>query len=186
MKKITPILLQAIILLFFTQCHYTKKNIMKHKFSFYTQYNQFYLADKDGKGDTGSSNFWTKEALKDKLALEKGIIGVGTQSYGEIRGEIEILEKPSDNVDYGLYDHVVEGGIDIKSGELQVLDCPNSHLELKLKLNPGKYRVRVYGSNFDSVIEEDLANDTDNDFYKIEIWPDENLERKVLKQYIKK
>lgn len=36
------------------------------------------------------------------------------------------------------------------------------------------------------VKETDLANHTDNDFYKIEIWPDDNMERKVLKQYIEK
>lgn len=157
---------------------------MKYKFNFYTEYRQFYLQDKNSNADTGSINFWTDEAFLGRLALEKGIIGVGTQSYGRIKGEIELVDKPSDDFNYDDYDHIVEGGIYIQSGELQIIDCPNSEVEVTLKLTPGKYRARVYGSDFGSVKEPDLAHDTDNDYYKIEIWPDDNMERKVLKQYV--
>lgn len=93
------------------------------------------------------------------------------------------MEKPNTDADYNKYDHIVEGGINILSGELQILDCPNNHLELSLKVAPGKYRVRVYSSNLESVKETDLPNDSDKDYYRIEIWPSEEMERKVLKQY---
>ncbi|MFD2601190.1 hypothetical protein [Flavobacterium suzhouense] len=156
---------------------------MKHYFNFYTSYNQFYLGDEGNKGDTGSSNFWTEKAFSDRLALENGVVGVGIQSWGDVKGEIEILENAPENTDYEQYDHVVEGGINIRSGELQIIDCPNGSLELSLKVDPGNYRIRVYGSNFISVEESDLANDTDNDYYRIEIWQSNDLERKVLKQY---
>lgn len=157
---------------------------MKRKFNFYTQYNQFYIEDKEQKIEIDQSNFWSDEAFSDGLALGHGIISVKTRSYGNIKGEIEILDKPIENINYELYDHIVEAGINIPSGELQILDCPNSHLELSMNLPPGKYRVRVYGSNFKSVKETDLENDTDNDFYKIEIWMSDDMSRKVLKQYV--
>ncbi len=167
-------------------CSINNKNSVKRKqFKFDTQYNQFYIEDsRDKKGDSASPNFWNEKAFKERLALTDGIIGVGTQSYGNIKGEIELLEKPNTNIDYSKYDHIVEGGINIQSGELQILDCPNSHLELSLKVTPGKYMVRVYSSNLASVKEADLANDTDNDYYRIEMWPSKETELKVLKQYI--
>lgn len=156
---------------------------MKYNINFYTQYNQFYIEDKGSNGNTGSSEFWYEEAFFNRLALGSGIIGVGTYSYGNIKGEIEILDKPTEYINFDLYDHIVEGGINIESGELQILDCPNNNIELSLKVKPGKYRIRVYGSNFNSVEQTDLANDTDNDYYKIEIWKSNDMERKVLKQW---
>lgn len=156
---------------------------MKHFFNFYTSYNQFYLGDKGNNGDTGSSNFWTEKAFTDRLALEDGVIGIGIESWGIVKGEIEVLSNPPENTNYEAYDHVVEGGINVHSGELQIIDCPNGSLELSLKVNPGKYRVRVYGSSFMSVKTPDLAEDTDDDYYRIEIWKSDDLERRVLKQY---
>lgn len=172
--------------IFLYQCHPYKTTSMKQKFNFYTQYNQFFIENKENKTEINQNNFWSEEAFLVRLALENGIIGVGTHSYGNIKGDIEILDKPKEDINYELYDHIVEAGINIESGELQILDCPNSQVELTLKVSPGKYRIRVYGSNFDSVKETDLANETDNDYYKIEIWKSEDMERKVLKQYIEK
>tara|TARA_Y100000815_G_C13306913_1_gene486846 strand:+ start:750 stop:1397 length:648 start_codon:yes stop_codon:yes gene_type:complete len=179
-------LILIVVLLSLCQCNnlkIKKNQVMKYNINFYTQYNQFYIEDKGSNGDTGSVEFWSEEAFLSKMALDKGIIGVGTQSYGNIRGEIMILDKPTTDINFDLYDHIVEGGINIESGELQILDCPNSHVELSFKIDPGKYRIRVYGSNFNSVEQTDLAHDSDNDFYKIEIWKSEDMQRKVLKQW---
>lgn len=181
MKKIILILIIKILIL---SCSFNKKNNdMRKKFQFYTEYNQFYIQDKGIIQDIDSPNFWNKEAYEQRMALMNGIIGVGTQSYGNIKGEIEILEKPNINFDYSKYDHIVEGGINIQSGELQLVDCPNSNLELSIKLEPGTYKVRVYSSNLASVQEKDLPNDTDNDYYYIELWKSDDINRNILKQY---
>jgi hypothetical protein len=148
--------------------------------NFQTQYNQFYLYDKGSAGKTDSKNFWTQDAFADKLAMEKGILGVGIYSYGHVKGELCILMKPPQAIAYDRYDHIVEGGLEIKSGVLQVLDCPNSKVELEVKVKPGKYRVRIYSSN---LAGGDMDEVEGKDYYKIEIWPDENMERKVLKRY---
>ena len=64
------------------------------------------------------------------------------------------------------------------SGILQITNCPDNNIELELNLIPGQYAVRVYSSNLESVVD-----DEGNDYYKIEIWPAQDVERKVIKQY---
>ncbi|WP_313260972.1 hypothetical protein [Lacrimispora sp.] len=160
----------------------------KKHFNFYTDYHQFYLQDGNDKNNESrnSPEFWSEEAFSKRMALARGIIGVGIQSYGsKIKGEIEILDKPNINIDYSKYDHIVEGGIFIQSGELQVINCPDNNLELSVKIDPGNYRVRIYSCNLDSVKEYDQSNDTDNDYYYVELWKSDDMERKVLKQYEK-
>lgn len=154
---------------------------MNYKLDFKTQYNQFFICDKSSPGNTDSGSFWTDGTHNERLAIEEGIIGIGTQCYGHVNGELIVLKAENKQTDYNKYDHIVEGGLEIKSGVLQVLDCPNSEVELELKVNLGKYRVRVYSSNLASA---NIDEDEGNDYYKIEIWPDSNIERKVLKQYM--
>ena len=151
--------------------------------NFQTEYNQFYLYDKGSPGKTGSESFWTPIAFADRLAMEKGILGVGIHNYGHVKGQLCLLKKESQAIEYDQYDHIVEGGVEVKSGVLQVLDCPNSKVELELIVKPGKYRVRIYSSN---LAGGDIDEVEGNDYYKIEIWPDNNIERKVLKRYVDK
>ena len=159
---------------------------MKYKFDFDTQYNQFYIIDKLSDAKTDSDDFWTELAHKERLAVsDSSLIGIRTESYGHINGEMMILEKANEIVDTIKYDHIVEGGLNLKSGILQILDCPMNDLQLELKLHPGKYRIRIYSENLDSVLETDSYDDFD-DHYKIEIWPDDDMDRKVLKIYSRK
>ena len=145
---------------------------------FYTAYGQFYLADKDSALKTDSERFWTDEAFDARLALETGVIGVGIESYGPLKAELLLLDAEPGTFNENRYDHIVEGSLQLESGTLQVLNCPDTSLELELHMEKGSYRVRIYSVNLDSV--EDDAGD---DFYKIEIWKAEPSDRKVLKMY---
>lgn len=159
-------------------CNFCKKNNEMIKLDFDTGYHQFYIADK-GTEEFDSAKFWTDSANSSRLALAYGSIGVYTGSYGHIRAELDIVDKPS-NMPLNNYDHVVEGSLEVKSGKLQILDCPFSEIIKEIDMKPGIYRVRVYSSNLASTyINEDDADD----FYKVEIWPDTLSDRKVLKQY---
>lgn len=158
---------------------------MKYKFKFYTQYNQFYIFGDNGKS-LDIDHDWGDKILIDRLGVFKNTVFVCTESYGNIKGELVILEKPNDILKYDLYDHIVEVGIQVNLGVLDILDCPNTLSHLRINLTPGTYRLRVYSSNLDSVKESDLANDDDDDFYKIEIWPDDNMDLKVIKLYDEK
>jgi len=151
---------------------------MKYPLEFYTSHSQFYIYDKDSPAEIGSDKFWTQEAFDDRLAIEEGILGVGTECYGPIKAELILLDTRNDSINLIDYDHIVEAGVEIKSGVIQILDCPNSNVELELSVDPGLYRARIYSSNLASV-----EGDEGDDFYKIEIWPDNEIERKVLKRY---
>jgi len=151
---------------------------MTFDLDFYTAYNQFYICDKDFSGDTGSENFWTDTAFDSRLAVQSGVLGVGTECYGPVKGMLTILESVNTDLNIDKFDHIVEGSLEIKSGRLQVLDCPDSTVILETALEIGIYKVRVYSSNLASV-----DGDEGDDRYLIEIWPDSNRERKVLKRY---
>ncbi len=136
------------------------------------------MNDKD-EGDTGSEDFWSDEALNDKLAVEKGILGISIEnSEGIVKCELEILNSKSLISDFSDFDHVVEASLEIKTGFLQINDCPFSNLVLEEKIEIGIYRVRVYFKNLESAYSENPE-----DFYKIEIWKDIFLDRKVLKRF---
>ncbi|QEM09466.1 hypothetical protein [Mucilaginibacter rubeus] len=153
---------------------------MKYPLDFYTSYNQFYVYDESSPGQTDSASFCTNEAYEDRLAIEDGVLGIRTECYGPVKAELEILETANNIVDFSSFDHVVEAGIDIKSGVIQILNCPDWTVQIELRTAPGNYRVRIYSSNLASV-----DGDEGNDFYRIEIWPSENAERTVLKKYLR-
>jgi hypothetical protein len=154
---------------------------MKYVLNFYTSYCQFFICDKLSCGDIDSGSFWNDEAYVQRLAIGNGILGVGLECYGPFKGELVMLDTQNNGIEYNQYDHIVEGGLEVKSGILQILDCPNSNVKLEIKVNPGKYRARIYSLNLASVID-----DSGDDYYKIELWPDTNMERTVLKQYNRK
>src|SRR5579864_8641581 len=97
---------------------------MVYQLDFSTGYNQFYIIDGESDGDTGSDNFWTDDAFNDKLAIEDGVLGIGIESYGQVKAELQILNNSNKEIDFSKYDHIVEGGIKIGSGLLQIIDCP--------------------------------------------------------------
>jgi len=151
---------------------------MKFPLDFYTSYSQFYIYDKDSEGATASDTFWTNDAFNDRLAIETGVLGVGTECYGPVKAELEILNMSANVTDPDGYDHIVEAGIEVKSGIIQIINCPDWTVQLEVEVDPGFYRARIYSSNLASV-----EGDEGDDFYRIEIWLDKNMARKVLKRY---
>lgn len=181
MKKILDLdkaLTFIVFIVLFYSCTPNKLKRMNYKFNFRSSHHQFYIADKLSETDTDSDQFWTEDAYEDEMAIGNGIIGVGTRSYSSVQGDLTILDRPAQDNNFQAYDHVVEGGVSINSGILQVLNCPDSNLELEIPIPPNTYRVRIYSSNFKSVIDDD-----GDDYYKMEIWPSDDMKRRVLKRY---
>ena len=148
-----------------------------HKLEFWTSHHQFYLADKSSPFRTDSDDFWTTEASNDKLAIEEGILGIGTECYGPVKGDFVVLKVEPEENDFGSYDHVVEGSIELKSGVLQVFPCAVNEPVLELSVAPRTYRVRIYSSNLTTV-----EGDAGDDYYRVRMWPGEAGKRKVLKR----
>jgi len=169
---------------FITPILHSNSQNVKYKLDFHTFYNQFYITSDGGKAMTPEADrdMWNESAYNERLFSFKNFLAVRTESYGHIKGELFVLDKEKAEIDYSKYGHIVEAGVDAESGILQILDCPNSSVELELKVKPGRYRVRIYSCNMAGYDSDEKES---NDFYKVEIWPDKNIERKVLKQYIK-
>ncbi len=152
---------------------------MKLNLKFATDYRQFYLNDKNANGNTGSENFWSESAFADKLAIEDGVLGIGIENdEGKVECEFEILNSKSLIDNFTDFDHVVEASLKIHSGILQIIDCPNSEVEMETEIDNGEYRVRVYSINLNTAYEENSK-----DSYKIEMWKEAYSDRKVLKRF---
>ena len=148
-----------------------------YKLDFLTTHHQFQIADKSSPFKTDSDDFWTKQASDDKLAIEEGLLGIGTECYGQVKGDLQLLNFAPEKEDLTTYDHVVEGSINLKSGVLQMFPCLESVPTLELNLPPATYRIRIYSSNLASV-----DGDDGDDYYRVRIWPEEYQQRKVLKR----
>lgn len=148
-----------------------------HKLEFWTSHHQFYIVDSLTPFETNSDLFWTDQALEDKLAEEVGVLGVGTECYGDVKGDLAVLAKRPEENGFSEYDHVVEGSLNLRSGLLQVFPCTSNEPILELSLLPAVYRVRIYSRNLASVF-----GDSGDDFYKVRIWPEEYSNRRVLKR----
>ncbi len=152
---------------------------MNHKISIFTQYGQFYLADKEVCGDTSGTHFWNDLAFNERLAITEGCLGVLVENDEAIANiEIEILSRRNENFDLNLYDHIVEGSLYIGSGILQILDCPNWEVVLELKVDPSWYRVRIYSMNLNLAYQVEPE-----DSYRIEVWEEKESNRNILKNW---
>jgi len=152
---------------------------MIHKLSFFSQYGQFYIADKDAHADTGSKDFWNNEAFHNRLAVDDGILGVSIENDEAVANvEIELLPFKPEEKDLSRFDHIVEESLLIRSGKLQILDCPNSQVEFELNLEPDWYRVRVSSANLTKAYQE-----IPEDKYNIKIWRESCSKIKVVKKW---
>jgi len=146
-----------------------------YMFDFETSYNQFYIVG-DRMDDAPNAG---DENDDERLIVGKNALTVITESYGHIRGEIQILSKERTDLKLDDFDHIVEGGWVNESGKLELLNCPNSDVALSVKLTAGKYKVRIYTSG----VEEDMEDDFEStDRYVIEVWPSTDLKLRVIKQ----
>jgi hypothetical protein len=151
----------------------------KYNLKFFTEYYQFYILDKDSKAATDSDKFWTPQASADRMAVEEGLLGITVGKYAEIDVEVNVLESQNNERNFDEFEHIAEASIDVTSGVLQIKNCTGFNIELELNLTPRTYTVRCYSVNLSSI-----KNDVGEDFYVIEIWASERIERKVLKQFI--
>ena len=156
---------------------------MIYNLNFFTQYGQFYVVDKGTDGETDDLEFWSDAALHERLACENGILGISIENdYCTVMGDLEILNSPPVNEDPNA-DHIVEASIQIKSGTLEIQDCPLSSVIQTVALENGSYRVRVSSYNLDEAYQG-VDDQMPIDKYRIEIWKESFSANKVLKQWI--
>jgi len=151
--------------------------IKRENVTLYAGYHQFHIKDEQASGNTGATDFWTKEAFHNLLAVNPGVVGIATGSYGDVHVEIEVYESDPGN-EPDSWDHVVEAGIDLSSGNLLFCGCPDPEEVGRITVAPGEYRMRVYYGNLGSVVDEE-----GQDHYKLLLWPGSFSKPEVLKRW---
>ncbi|MFD2969492.1 hypothetical protein [Sphingobacterium bambusae] len=153
---------------------------MTHQLDFFTQYGQFYLADKDAIHGGDGPDFWSDAAHSERLAVDEGFLGVVIENDECMaKASLSILESAPEIDASEDADHIVEASIELKSGCLQVLDCPNSFVMLEIPLEKACYRVRIYGYSLDLAYQPQPE-----DYLHIAIWKADFAPKVVLRQWI--
>ena len=114
-----------------------------YRFQLSAEFNQFYLQDEASEGEAT----WSIEEELNNVALDAGLIAVGTECDRVVPVEIHIsASEPL--LDVEAWDHIVECTIDVPSGHLVVCGCVDDFpTAARIELDPGKYRARIcYGN----------------------------------------
>ena len=146
----------------------------------YAGYQQFYLRDVDQSGNTGSLAFLTEEASRARLPVEAGVVGVATDTDGEVPVTVEVLGSEPE-LFLERWDHVAEASLLLSAGHLTLEGClddePN---RLVVAVPAGRYRVRVCSAGLKAQPD---PLDYNGDSYVVQVWPSEVVGRLVLKQF---
>lgn len=124
----------------------------------YADFHQFYVADegswlaRSAEADTGSPNFWSKEASDRGLAVLTAVLGIGTASYGTVSVVVEVNDvRPP--VLIADFDRVVEASLNLASGSVLVIGCTAPEGAVAHGLPPGWFRVAVCSAGLDLGVE---------------------------------
>ncbi|MBX2901168.1 MAG: hypothetical protein KF775_16050 [Cyclobacteriaceae bacterium] len=149
------------------------------KTDLFADYFQFYIQDEQTDGDL--SNSWTQEAVDRFLALAPGTIGIGTVRNMDVPVTVKLFDREPE-IDNGLesVEQINECDIETTSDKLVLAGCTEYFPDaLRIEVNKGIYRARIYYGNLDKLSENGLEGD---DYYEIHLWPTNKLtDLKVIK-----
>lgn len=77
-------------------------------------------------------------------------------------------------------DHVVECGVALPTGKLQVVECGGRPVVFDLKVSQGSYRMRVEFAGLATLSEDGIEGD---DRYKLTLWPGPPAPLRIRKQW---
>jgi hypothetical protein len=122
----------------------------------------------------------------DLVASAPGILAIETARVeGNVRVVIELMDhRPVESLD--PWDHVVECGIKVSSGRIRLMtaDIEDESDAPRIELPPGSYRALIYFGNQSSVPYDDPYGG--EDYYRIALWPGDEIGPKVLKRDMKR
>lgn len=146
----------------------------------FSEYNQVFL--KDANTEMPYPDDWRNEKKGAGVLLAQGIaaITVNTDCRGGF--PVNFIIKPNSQPLLAIesFDHIVEFSLEIKSQEVQLIDCPTANIMFSHRLPAGTYRIRVYSKNIDNLGED---FEKCNSSYVIQMWPDASSAIKIIKQY---
>ncbi|NHN26111.1 hypothetical protein FIA58_010525 [Flavobacterium jejuense] len=132
----------------------------------FADYYQFYIQDE--KSESNLVDSWTDFAVDNMIAINDGIVGIGTVRNMDVAVTLRILESENTDNDFKKYDKVNECDLVVSSGIIVIAGCTDYFPDaLRIPLENGIYRVRICYGNLDSLNENGLEGD---DFYMVSMW----------------
>ena len=150
------------------------------KADLFADYSQFYLQD-EGVVNDDHSGAWSQEAVDRMLAVSPGSIIVGTVRNMTVPVTVRIFQTEPDILsNLNNIGQINECDLVTNSNKLVLSGCTDYLPDaLRIDVEKGIYRARVYYGNLDTISEDGLEGD---DFYEIHFWPtDKQRELKILK-----
>jgi hypothetical protein len=163
-----------------------------HLFELFADYHQFYLWDA-GCSPQAPEQFSEDDVLR-RVKTAPHVVVVQPIRAAMVSVRLLVTDKPRSShvrnhrasrpyssplLDLQKYDHVVDCGIELPTGGLQVHECTGGPL-FDAAVAPGNYCVRVMFENLGSVSEDGSDG---GDTYTLVIWPGIAGELRVLKQW---
>ena len=143
-------------------------------------FRQFYIQDFDQEGDTSSDAFWTEEAFDCRVAVAPYVIGIATDTNGQVPVTVEVC-KSEPTLAAGDWDHIAEGSLELTDGRLKLAGCPDGDVRFHtINATPGWHRARVYSAGLTQRPPEVHYS---GDQYLVQIWPAPAGPRTLLKRY---
>lgn len=149
-----------------------------YELTIFADYFQIYLQDELAQGDLSES--WTQEAIDNFFAVAPGTIGMSTARNMDVPLSVHITTSRPLYDDFSSWDQVIEASIDVPSGKIVVMGTTDYLPDaLRIPVEPGTYRARIYSGDLESLSEDGLEGD---DHYQVIIWPEAPSTPVVLKQ----
>lgn len=153
----------------------------EYHLNLFADYFQFYIQDENCRNSLADS--WTAFAVENLLAINDGIIGVGTVRNTDIPVKIMVLEEKLNDNNFDHYDLINTCDLVVESEKIVVAGCTDYFPEaLRIPLENGIYCLRICYGNLDKLDETGLEGE---DFYEVYLWKTEELKGfKTLKSRI--
>ncbi len=139
-------------------------------------YHQLYLWDPSVTNRAPEE--YSDEDVERRVKLGPSVIVVQPERNGEVALTVEVTESDP-GFDAGRYDHVVECGVELPGGRLQVHECLGGAV-MEATVEPGAYVARVLFAGLGSISSDGLDGD---DAYAVQLWRGSPRALRVVKQW---
>lgn len=150
--------------------------MVRRELVLHVSYQQFYVWDPAMPFEPPTD--WTEADVDGGLKEAPHFLAVAPVRDGVIPLIVELHEQPPP-VDLALWDHAVEGSLEVRSGRLQVQEWSGVR-QWDVEVQPGWYRLRALFANLGSAFVE---GEPEADWYLLAIWPSPPSGVSVLKQF---
>jgi hypothetical protein len=149
---------------------------MKHTYSIFADYHQFYLWDQDVSPNAPTD--YTDIDIERRIKAAPNVIVIQPERNMDVPVTLEVLATEPDP-DFDQWDHIAEASLELPSGHLEIHECTGGSID-RIDLSPGTYRVRAYFGALNELSKDGLEGD---DHYRLVLWPAAFAPVSVLKQF---